>query len=168
MLGPGGALEALKEAKQAGKIKHIGITGHDYDLLVEGIQTNEFSTVQAPFNAVELKALERLFPLAREMDIGRIVMKPLGGGQIESKINALRFILGNDITVAIPGMDEVGHVRENLSAADPFVPLSIGEKTVFRSGSGRTRQKLLPSLWLLHALRSGDRNTAVVYLSFAI
>ncbi len=129
VLGPGGALEALKEAKQAGKIKHIGITGHDYDLLVEGIQTNEFSTVQAPFNAVELKALERLFPLAREMDIGRIVMKPLGGGQIESKVNALRFILGNDITVAIPGMDEVDHVRENLSAAEPFLPLSIDEKT---------------------------------------
>ena len=52
-MGPGGALEALKEAQQAGKIRFIGITGHDYDLLVEGIKTNEFATVQAPFNAVE-------------------------------------------------------------------------------------------------------------------
>jgi hypothetical protein len=128
VLKPSGALEALKEAKQAGKIMHIGITGHNYDLLLEGIQTNEFSTVQAPFNAVELKALERLFPLAREMDIGRIVMKPLGGGQIESKVAALRFILGNDITVAIPGMDEVDHIRENLLSAEPFVPLSNSEK----------------------------------------
>ena len=129
-MGPGGALEALKEAQVAGKIKHIGITGHDYGLLIEGIRTNEFSTVQAPFNAVELTALETLFPLAKAMDIGRIVMKPLGGGRIDSKVASLRFILGHDITVAIPGMDEVEHVRENLSVAKPFVPLSAAEQAV--------------------------------------
>jgi len=130
VMGPGGALEALKEAQQAGKIRFIGITGHDYDLLLEGIKTNEFSTVQAPFNAVEHKPLERLFPLAREMDIGRIVMKPLGGGQIEHKVLALRYILAQDITVAIPGMDHPDHVRENLSAAEPFVPLTAAEQAV--------------------------------------
>lgn len=130
VMGPGGALEALKEAQQAGKIRFIGITGHDYDLLLEGIKTNEFSTVQAPFNAVEPKPLERLFPLAKEMDIGRIVMKPLGGGQIEHKVLALRYILGQDITVAIPGMDLPDHVKENLSAAEPFIPLSAAEKAI--------------------------------------
>ncbi|MHC1759903.1 MAG: aldo/keto reductase [Negativicutes bacterium] len=129
-MGPGGALAALKEAQQAGKIRFIGITGHDYDLLLEGIQTNEFSTVQAPFNAVEPKPLERLFPLAKKMDIGRIVMKPLGGGQIEHKVLALRYILAQDITVAIPGMDHPDHVKENLSAAEPLIPLSAAEKAV--------------------------------------
>lgn len=129
-MGPGGALEALKEAQQAGKIRFIGITGHDYDLLLEGIRTNEFSTVQAPFNAVEPKPLEMLFPLAKKMDIGRIVMKPLGGGQIEHKVLALRYILAQDITVAIPGMDHPDHVQENLSAAEPFVPLTAAEKAV--------------------------------------
>jgi len=129
-MGPGGALEALKEAQQAGKIRFIGITGHDYDMLVEGIKTNEFSTVQAPFNAVEPKPLERLFPLAKQMDIGRIVMKPLGGGQIENKVLALRYILAQDITVAIPGMDLPDHVRENLSAAEPFIPLSAAEQAI--------------------------------------
>ncbi|HWR30727.1 MAG TPA: aldo/keto reductase [Negativicutes bacterium] len=129
-MGPSGALEALKEAQQAGKIRFIGITGHDYDMLVEGIKTNEFSTVQAPFNAVEPKPLERLFPLAKQMDIGRIVMKPLGGGQIENKVLALRYILAQDITVAIPGMDHPDHVRENLSAAEPFIPLSAAEQAI--------------------------------------
>jgi len=129
-MGPGGALEALKEAQQAGKIRFIGITGHDYDMLVEGIKTNEFSTVQAPFNAVEPKPLERLFPLAKQMNIGRIVMKPLGGGQIENKVLALRYILAQDITVAIPGMDHPDHVRENLSAAEPFIPLSAAEQAI--------------------------------------
>ena len=129
-MGPGGALEALKEAQQAGKIRFIGITGHDYDMLVEGIKTDEFSTVQAPFNAVEPKPLDRLFPLAKQMDIGRIVMKPLGGGQIENKVLALRYILAQDITVAIPGMDLPDHVRENLSAAEPFIPLSAAEQAI--------------------------------------
>ena len=130
VMGPGGALEALKEAQAAGKIRFIGITGHNYDLLLEAIKTNEFSTVQAPFNAVESKPLEQLFPLAKEMDIGRIVMKPLGGGQFENKVLALRYILGHDITVAIPGMDHPDHVKENLSAAEPFLPLSEAEKAV--------------------------------------
>ena len=129
-MGPGGALEALKEAQQAGKIRFIGITGHDYDLLVEGIKTNEFATVQAPFNAVEPKPLAKLFPLAKEMDIGRIVMKPLGGGQIENRVLALRYILAQDITVAIPGMDHPDHVKENLAAANPIRPLTAEEKAV--------------------------------------
>lgn len=130
VMGPGGALEALKEAQRAGKIRFIGITGHNYDLLLDGIRTGEFSTVQAPFNAVEPKPLETLFPLAKEMDIGRIVMKPLGGGQIENRVLALRYILAHDISVAIPGMDHPDHVRENLKAAEPFVPLTAVEQAV--------------------------------------
>ena len=57
-------------------------------------------------------------------------MKPLGGGQLENRVLALRYILAHDITVAIPGMDHPDHVKENLTAAEPFVPLSDAEKAV--------------------------------------
>lgn len=127
VMAPGGALEALKEAQIAGKIKHIGVTGHSLELLVEALKTNEFSTVQVPFNFVEPKALEELFPLAISMDIGRIVMKPLGGGQLHNVDLALRYILENDITCAIPGMDEVAHITQNIAAAEKFKPLNPAE-----------------------------------------
>lgn len=127
-LAPGGALEALQDAQKAGKISHIGITGHNMDLLVEGLKTGQFSTVQAPFNCVEGQAEEALFPLARKENIGIIVMKPLGGGQLDNPDLALRYILGRDITTAIPGMDEVRHVEENLAALKNYRPLSAAEQ----------------------------------------
>ncbi|MDT8903547.1 aldo/keto reductase [Anaeroselena agilis] len=128
VLSPGGALEALQEAQKAGKIGHIGITGHSMDLLVEGLKTGLFSTVQAPFNCIESQAEQELFPLARKENIGIIVMKPLGGGQIDNPDLALRYILEHDITTAIPGMDEVRHVEENLAALKNYRPLSAAER----------------------------------------
>jgi len=128
VLAPGGALEALKEAQNEGKIGHIGITGHSISLLTEGLRTGEFSTVQVPFNCIEQQALEELFPLARKMDIGRIVMKPLGGGQLANVDLALRFILEHDISAAIPGMDQVEQIHQNAAASEKFAPLSDQER----------------------------------------
>ncbi|MBP2654040.1 MAG: Aldo/keto reductase family protein [Firmicutes bacterium] len=128
VLAPGGAIEALKDAVKAGKIGHIGVTGHSIEILVEAIKTDLFSTVQVPFNFVETKALEELFPIAKKMNIGTIVMKPLGGGQFKSPDLALRFILEHDISTTIPGMDEVRHVEENLAALNNFRVLTAAER----------------------------------------
>lgn len=130
VMAPGGALEALKEAKAAGKIRFIGVTGHSIDLLIEAVKSNEFDTVQVPFNFIETRANEELFPLAKSMDVGRIVMKPLGGGQIRSVDLALRFIIENDISVAIPGMDQVEQIDQNLAAAKNFRPLTEQEREI--------------------------------------
>ncbi|SDF29873.1 aldo/keto reductase [Sporolituus thermophilus] len=130
VMAPGGALEALREARQAGKIGHIGITGHNVELLAEAIKTGEFSTVQFPFNFIETRALDVLFPLARSLDVGCIVMKPLGGGQVKNVELALRFILEQDIAVAIPGMDRVEQVAQNVQVAKSFRPLTDEERAV--------------------------------------
>lgn len=128
VMAPGGALEALEEAKAQGRIGHIGVTGHNIDLLVEAIKSDRFSTVQVPFNHIERHALQELVPLAQQMDIGIIVMKPLGGGQMQNAELALRFVLNHGISVAIPGMDEVRHIEENLRAARPIRPLTVQEQ----------------------------------------
>ncbi|SDD60506.1 aldo/keto reductase [Sporomusa acidovorans] len=122
-----GALAALKEAKAAGKIRHIGITGHNVDILIRAVKTGEFSTVQVPFNCVEQRAMSDLFPLARSLDVGIIVMKPLGGGLIDQVDLALRFVLQQKDVVAIPGMDRVEHIAQNLAPAKNFKPLTPEE-----------------------------------------
>lgn len=127
VMAPDGALAALKEAQAAGKIRHIGITSHNVDMLIRAVKTGEFSTVQVPFNCVEQRAMQDLFPLARTHDVGMIVMKPLGGGLIDQVDLALRFVLQEAGVVAIPGMDRVEHIRENLAAAQNFRPLTIAE-----------------------------------------
>lgn len=128
ILAPGGALEALQDAQKAGKIRFIGVTGHSIDLLVEAVRTDMFSTVQVPFNFVETKALDELLPLARQMNVGTIAMKPLGGGQLDDVDLALRFILEQDITTAIPGMDEVRHIEQNLAALKNFRPITAEDR----------------------------------------
>jgi len=127
VMAPEGALAALKEAKAAGKIRYIGITGHNVDMLIRAVKTGEFSTVQVPFNCVEQRAMTDLFPLARSLDVGMIVMKPLGGGLIDHVDLALRFVLQQEGVVAIPGMDRVEHVTENLAAAQNFRQLNPEE-----------------------------------------
>ncbi len=132
VMGAGGALEALKEAKAAGKIRNIGVTGHSVELLVEAVRTNEFSTVQVPFNFIETKAREELFPLAQSLDVGIIIMKPLGGGQVTHHNLALRFIVEHEGVVAIPGMDLVEQIHENLKALTEYKPLTAEERETLR------------------------------------
>jgi len=78
-MDPDGSLAALKEAKAQGKIDYIGITGHNPYVLVKAIKTGEFDTVLVPLNILDRIATEELIPLAKELDIGIIIMKAMGG-----------------------------------------------------------------------------------------
>ena len=112
-MGEEGALRALKEAKEKGIIKEIGITGHNPEILDKAIDTEEFATLQCPYNPIEQQATA-LFEKANNMGIGVIVMKPLAGGAITKGELSLRFIVDNpNVTVAIPGMESIEQVNEN-------------------------------------------------------
>lgn len=127
VMSEGGALEGLEAAKAQGKIGAIGITGHSIPLLIKAVQTGKFDTLQVPYNVVEQEAAKELFPLARSLDMGIIIMKPLGGGQIDKANLSLRFILAQKDVVLIPGMDTVEQVQQNSSTANPYCPLNKQE-----------------------------------------
>ncbi|HHV35890.1 MAG TPA: aldo/keto reductase [Syntrophomonadaceae bacterium] len=128
VLAADGALTALKEAKEKGKIKHIGVTGHIKDILLEIMQTGEVETVQFPFNPVEVSGAGKLFELAEKMDTGVIAMKPMAGGALTNAKLTLGFILENPVTVAIPGMDSVEQVEENAAIGNTLRPLAELER----------------------------------------
>lgn len=79
ILSPGGALEALQEAKAAGKIGHIGITLHSRELFQKALDMDWVETIMFPYNFVETQA-EAEIAACREKNIGFIAMKPLAGG----------------------------------------------------------------------------------------
>lgn len=114
---PGGALEGLKKAREKGYIENIGITGHRSDVLVKAIKTGAFATVQAPYNFIETEPAKELFPLARDLDVGIIVMKPLGGGMITEASISIKYILQQESAVPIPGFETIAEVEEVLEAA---------------------------------------------------
>ena len=128
VIAPGGALEALQEAKAAGKIGHIGITAHSAETFKLALDMDWVETIMFPYNIVETQG-EKLIRACGEKNIGFIAMKPLAGGAIEDATLALRFLQANeDVTVVIPGMAEIKEAEQNLAAMENTAPLTEGEK----------------------------------------
>ena len=130
---PGGALEALLEAKASGKIGHIGLTTHSADLMAKVMQEEWVETLMFPYNIVETQA-EELIARCGQKNIGFIDMKPLAGGAIEDATLALRFIAANpNVTVIIPGMAEPEELDQNLAAMADNSPLTDEEWTKIKA-----------------------------------
>lgn len=128
IMAPGGALEALFEAKEAGKIGHIGLTGHLLELFEKAVDLDWVETFMFPYNIVERQG-ETLMRKCTENNIGFIVMKPLAGGAIENPTLALRFICANpDVSVVIPGMYDLKEIEMNLAAVENSSPLTEDEQ----------------------------------------
>lgn len=108
------AFRALLEAQKEGKIKYIGITSHSIETIEKAIEDGKFDTIQFPYNIVEDQA-DEAFKKAHEKGIGIIVMKPLAGGALDDATLAIKYILSKEyIDVAIPGMDSIKQVKENV------------------------------------------------------
>lgn len=127
VMGEGGALEALMEAKAAGKIGHIGLTAHSTEVFERALELDWVETIMFPYNIVEQQGAELIHKCA-EKNIGFIVMKPLAGGAIEDASLALRYVCSNpDVTVVIPGMAEIHELEQNLAACSNTEPLTQEE-----------------------------------------
>ena len=131
VMAPGGALEALLEAKAAGKIGHIGLTAHSLDVFKTALEQDWVETFMFPYNIVETHG-EKLIAECAKRNIGFIDMKPLAGGAIEDATLALRYICANDaVTVVIPGMAEIKELEQNLAAVNDSTPITNEEKAAF-------------------------------------
>ena len=127
ILAPGGAMEAMLEAKAAGKVRHIGITLHSLDVFEKVLDLDWVESVMYPYNIVENQG-EATIAKCAEKNIGFIAMKPLAGGALEDATLAMRFICANkNVSVVIPGMAEEKELNQNLAAANDPAPLSAEE-----------------------------------------
>lgn len=140
-----GALNALKRARREGLIGHIGITIHrDLDVMRMAIESGEFETIMLAYNPLDPEGVGRegILKLAKEHNMGVIIMKPLSGGQLvttETELGqrlgndpivraSLRYILSNQyVDTVIPGMRRIEELEENVLVAD-MSPLSEEEK----------------------------------------
>ena len=127
VIGEGGALEALLEAKAAGKIGHIGLTAHSTAVFERALNLDWVETIMFPYNIVENQG-DELIRKCQEKNVGFIAMKPLAGGAIENGTLALRYVCSNPaVIVVIPGMAEVSELEENIKACSDTAPLTEAE-----------------------------------------
>ncbi len=130
LAGPKGALEGVIRAKEAGKIRHIGITSHSLDLAPKLIQSGLFSTIQFPFNFLEDAPQEALHPLARELNLGILCMKPFGGGAFDNAQVCFKFLRQWPDVIPLPGFDAVDQVDEVVGIYDSENIVFPNDRTV--------------------------------------
>lgn len=128
IIGENGALEALLEAKEEGKIGHLGLTAHSLEVFEKALELDWVETIMFPYNIVENQG-EELIRRCHDKNIGFIDMKPMAGGAIENPVLALRYLMNNPyVTLVIPGMADVEELHENIRACSDSTSLSSEEK----------------------------------------
>ena len=134
ILESGGSLEAAKKAKEMGKVKHIGITGHGQpDVLIEALKTGEFEVMMTHFNYFDnfnFPRLEQeLLPLVKEKNIGTLCMKPLADGFLWQNVeDAFHYVFSLPIDAVVTGMNSREMLEMDLKLVDEFEPMTADEK----------------------------------------
>jgi diketogulonate reductase-like aldo/keto reductase len=133
----GGAMEAVLEARKAGKIRFIGFTGHkspEIHLQMLATAANHgftFDAVQMPLNVMDAhfdSFEKKVLPVLLKSDIGVLGMKPMGDRMIlQSKtatpVECLHYAMNLPTSVVITGCDSLPILQQALEAARSFRPL---------------------------------------------
>lgn len=117
LMAGGGGFDVLRDFREDGRLRFIGISSHHLDIIKRALIDDRFDTVQVLYNFLEPEAEEEVIPMAVERDVGVIAMKPFAGGVIEDHDLALRHSLRIPQAVVIPGVASVEEVRLNVEAA---------------------------------------------------
>lgn len=141
IFGPGGAIEAFALAKQQGKARFIGVTGHhDPSIIKRCIEQFDFDTVLMPINPAEQKYksfIENVLPLALQKNMGIIGMKVYVRGTVSrlpwytSMEPFLRFALSQPVSNVVIGCDDIAQLEQNVEFAGAFEPMTPEEQRKF-------------------------------------
>jgi len=132
----------LEAEREAGRIERLGVTHYDpsaFGELERALSTRRFETLQIPLNPDERECEERLLPLAEELGVAVIVMRPLGAGALTRRSPSpqeleplepfgvrtwpqalLKWALSDPrVDAVVPATSDPEHARANALAADP-------------------------------------------------
>jgi predicted aldo/keto reductase-like oxidoreductase len=151
IFAPGGAIEAAVAARDAGKIRFIGFTGHKspaYHLhTIETARKNGFTfdTVQMPVNIFDAhyeSFAERVIPVAADLDMGILAMKTFGDHNlldagVADPIDMLHYSLDRPVSAVITGIDKPAILEQAIRAATSFAPLSEEKRKAILAASAR-------------------------------
>jgi len=143
----GGAVEAMIAAKQAGKIRYIGFTGHKDPLVhlrmleLAAKHDFHFDTAQMPINVMDAhfrSFTHKVVPELMKQRVGLLAMKTFGDHHIldhvlqaglATPIEMLHYSMSLPTSVVITGMDNMEVLNQAFEAARTFEPMSSGQIT---------------------------------------
>jgi aryl-alcohol dehydrogenase-like predicted oxidoreductase len=140
IFAPGGAAEAMLRAKEEGKVRFIGFTGHKSPAIFRRMLSQGFpwdtlqmpvSVLDASFNSFQTE----IMPIAQEQGIGVIGMKSLAAGHLFddpaldiTAEEAIRYALSQPIASLCTGVDSMAILEQNLRIGREFVPMTAEEQ----------------------------------------
>lgn len=149
---PGGAAEAMLKAKEQGKVRFIGFTGHKspaiFRRMLDLAPDFPWDTLQMPVNALDWhfnSFQQEILPLATARGMGVIGMKSLAAGRMMTETDispqeAIAYSLSQPISSLCVGVDSMAVLEQDLAIARTFQPLST-------EAQARIREKAHPHGW---------------------
>ena len=138
IFAPGGAAEAMLRAKEQGKVRYVGFTGHKSTTIFKRMLDQAFpwDTLQMPVNALDAhyESFEReILPIAHAQNIGVIGMKSLASGHLLEGTDltpqeAIAYSLSLPISTLCVGVDSMQVLEQDLAVARGFQPISAEER----------------------------------------
>ena len=139
----GGVVEALEEAKQKGKVRFVGFTGHKHPAIHLAMLAHDFpfDACQLPLNCFDasFRSFEtEVLPELQRRRIPALGMKSLAGDgrQVQQKVvsaeEALRYAMSLPVATTISGIDSMRVLRQNLRVAVAFRPMSARQMASLR------------------------------------
>jgi len=135
---PNGAAEALAQAKQQGKVRFVGFTGHKspavhLKMLATGFPFDSVQMPLNPFDATFFSFQNGVLPELNRRGIAALGMKPISGhgeavlkGVLTAEEN-LRYAMSLPVTTTITGMETLDILHQNLRIAQQFEPMNQAE-----------------------------------------
>ena len=141
IFGKDGAIEAFVEAREKGKTRYIGITGHhDPDILRKAIDMFDFDTVLLPVNPAEpfyKSFIENVLPAASSKNMGIIAMKAYLRGLagkipwVQTLEPFYKFTVSHPVHTVVIGCDNTRQLEENVGYAQRFSYMEQKEQEQF-------------------------------------
>jgi predicted aldo/keto reductase-like oxidoreductase len=152
---PEGANAAMLAAQKAGKVRHIGFTGHKdphihlYMLRVAEESGFKFASVQMPLNVMDahFRSFEKLVvPELVKQNIGVLGMKPMANGLIlksgtVTPIECLEYALSLPTSVVITGIDSIEILDQAFEAVRTYRPLTPAQRGALLKKTAKAASK---------------------------
>ena len=134
ILAPGGAMEGAEDARKAGKIRFVAISGHGRpDGLLHAVKLHRFDALMTVFNYFDrfnFPTVEsELLPLCTHRGTGLIAMKAFGDGYLhKSPVPAFRYALSMPVATVVAGINSDAMLKKDLDMVAKFTPMTDAEK----------------------------------------
>lgn len=138
VLAPGGPLERVQQARDAGRIGHIGVTSHNLEMALKMVPSGHFETLMFPFNYVTDEPAQELIPLCAKHGVGFIAMKPMGGGMLADAALSFKWLRQRPDVVPVVGIEKAEEIDEIVALYAANKALNAGELEAIR----RMREEL--------------------------